>query len=463
MSLLEALLLDPSRIDIWVTRRTTNPALAGIQGTGTEVDPFSVFNATDFDSLMSDTSRVPNFSCVHLGPGVFDTNGYYDGLTGSGWQARPGIRLAGAGIGVSTLKLVNTTANKKIYAIGHDLSTSSTVDFFEVTDMTIDGGYSTLGATSSGGAVRILGSQSRAVRIKVQNWGSKAAFGSLSYLIAMLTGNGTVTPATTVTNSGMQDCIVLPPDAASTGTVSVLHVGSSETPGGTATPGVGCYIRNCYIDCGQNPLVDGNLHKAMRGLSMNWSKAGLIEGNQIHNTFYGGPHGTLSANDVVVRNNIYRNVAAAVLYQITTSGSMKLLIEGNQIELSTVVPLTPGPGSNPIGIIVYNDGVTAVKPYQSVILRSNRILYLDDAVPVSNPGSGAVVYGATNLLIRENFLNVTASNPLQNKFCTSVQYFENKKPSGGLIQGYRVDDGTTYTELATDADDAFILSLLLRK
>ena len=461
MSLLDALLLDPSRIDVWVTRRTSNPALAGIQGTGTETDPFSVFNEVDFDALMSDTSRVPNFSCVHLGPGEFLTVGYYDGLTGSGWQARPGIRMAGSGIDVTTLKLANTATGQKIYAIGHAIS-SSTVDYFEVTDLSIDGNYSMLGTNSSGGAVRIMGSQSRAVRIKVKNWGSKAAFGTLSYVIAMLTGNGTITPASVVTNSGMQDCIVLPPALGSTGTLSVLHVGSSEAPGATATPGVGNYIRNCYVDGGQNPLENTNLHKAIRALSMNWCKAGLVEGNQIQNTFYGGPYNTLSSNDMIVRNNTYRNVAVSTMYAITANGSMKLLVEGNQVELSTV-PVNPVAGRDAVGIIVYNDGGTSIKPYQSVLLRGNRIQYLDDAVPATNPGSGTLVFGASNLLVRENFLTVTAPNPIRNSGCVSVQYFENKTPSGKLVQGFKEDDSTLYTELSTDADDAFVLSLLLRK
>ena len=167
MSLLEALLLDPPRIDIWVAKRTDN-----IAGSGTQMDPYDGSTATKFDTLMSGASAPAN-SCVHLGPGIFDTAGYYDGLSGSGFQAKTGWRIVGSGIDVTTLRLVTPATTQRVYAIAHALS-SSTVDSFEVSDLTIDCNFVPAQGTSwTAGAVRVMGNHSRVVRVKVINWGNK--------------------------------------------------------------------------------------------------------------------------------------------------------------------------------------------------------------------------------------------------------------------------------------------------
>jgi len=53
MSLLEALLLDPPRIDIWVAKRTDN-----IAGSGTQDDRYDGSTATKFDTRDSRRSHL---------------------------------------------------------------------------------------------------------------------------------------------------------------------------------------------------------------------------------------------------------------------------------------------------------------------------------------------------------------------------------------------------------------------
>src|SRR5437016_2820419 len=198
MSLLDALLLDPYRMNVWIAYRTD-----GVAGSGTQSDPYDGSTATKFDTAMNGVG--PN-TCIHLGPGTFETAGYYDGITGTYWQAKTGMRIAGSGIDVTTLKLVNTTpTTQRVYVIGHALS-SSTVDFFEVSNLTIDCNLGALSGTSStAGAVRLMGNHSRVVRVKVINWGNKNS-GTPGFVIAMLTGD----PASSVIgvlNCGIEECI----------------------------------------------------------------------------------------------------------------------------------------------------------------------------------------------------------------------------------------------------------------
>src|SRR5205823_8499466 len=52
---------------------------------------------------------------------------------------------------------------------------------------------------------------------------------------------------------------------------------------------------------------------------MAWCKGGIVEGNQVHNTKYGGPYiSKSSARDLVVRNNFYKNVAKGPFWNLAT-------------------------------------------------------------------------------------------------------------------------------------------------
>lgn len=82
MSLLDALLLDPPRINTWIADRND-----GIAGSGTQMDPYDGSTLAKFDAVMS---TVGEFTCVHLGPGEFETAGYYDGIGGTHWEAKKG-------------------------------------------------------------------------------------------------------------------------------------------------------------------------------------------------------------------------------------------------------------------------------------------------------------------------------------------------------------------------------------
>ena len=77
-------------------------------------------------------------------------------------------------------------------------------------------------------------------------------------------------------------------------------------------------------------------------------------------------------------------------------------------------------------------------------------------------GTGIQVRRAENLLVQSNVIEMIPANPLQNVACNAVKYFNNQTPAGMLVQGYEADCGFRYSELATEAEDAFILAYLER-
>ena len=118
--------------------------------------------------------------------------------------------------------------------------------------------------------------------------------------------------------------------------------------------------------------------------------------------------------------------------------------------------------------MTYNGGAGgSTLPFATVIVRENIIRYYPTGMVGTNPPRATFVYAATNALVRENVIDVdpTLATPMMDRYCTTMQYFENRTSAGALMQGVRATGVNTYdqiyTELATDADDAFILNVLL--
>lgn len=443
MGLVESLLFEPVRFSVWVAARSD-----GLAGTGTLSDPYDGSTAAKLDALLN---SLGSNVCVHLGPGEFQTNGYYDGISGTYWQAKSGMRIVGSGIDVTTIKLVNSAATtQRVYAIGHALS-SSTIDFFEVCDLTIDcnlGGVS--GTTSTAGAVRVMGNHARVARVKVKNWGNKNT-GTAGYVIAMLTGDPS-NGITGVVNCGIQDCIAISPHASAAGPVTVLHVGGKETATTSEEAfGLGVYIRNCFIDCGPTP----DFTKDFRALSMAWCKGGVVEGNQLHNLKHAGPMQTATgARDIMVRGNTYRNVYRGPHWTIESQGVQRLVVEHNWFELATTAADT-------FYAIELTCSTTTPYLHGTIIIRENQIRYLDSAAGDAN---AIRIVNASKVVVQENIVEVSPSTPVSNKNCGAATYFNNKTPAGVLVRGYN-DTGSPstsflYSELETDAEDALLMTLI---
>ena len=70
MSLLDAFLLDPVRVNVWIADRRKSAAVSdGGLGAGTQNDPWDGSGGR-LDALLE---SLPINTCVHLGPGEFQT------------------------------------------------------------------------------------------------------------------------------------------------------------------------------------------------------------------------------------------------------------------------------------------------------------------------------------------------------------------------------------------------------
>lgn len=539
-SIAEALLFEPYPFEIWVAVRPE-------KGTGTLNDPYGAATATAFDTLMN---SLPANVRVNLGPGTFLTKGYSDEVSG-GWQIKAGMQIVGSGVDVTTLQLADvqsggTTA--RVFAIGHALVAGNPlvpnlVDLAAVSDLTIDANLAAqTGTAIACGAVRLMGNHVRILRVKAKKWGTTSA-ATPCYVFALITGDRTASLAE-VANAGIEDCFAVEPGASpSNAPVTAFHAGGKELAVNNAEAyGRSPYIRNCFVDCG-SPTAGPEY----RGLSMSWCKGGVVEGNQVLNTKYGGPCGDkASIGEVIVRNNLYKNVVKGPFWNLgvlnpatptslstlvrdttfdptgktalaTSSGDhnlqlgervkidasagtpsqfkgmfvishvpagdqfryrmlsdpggnassptmqkvigvSKLLMEGNAIELATGA-------TGELAIHLKDVGTSSAAqppdyPHGDIIIRQNRIRYLDGQFDSGYNGSGIEIDGAKNVIVSDNLAICAPISPIKEFRCGTATFFNNKSPSGALIQGFDGDTNIKYGELETAADDALLMTLL---
>ncbi|HXT39213.1 MAG TPA: hypothetical protein VN887_04230, partial [Candidatus Angelobacter sp.] len=322
MSLLDALLLDPYRINVWIAYRTD-----GVKGSGTEEDPYNgspryesaisvsgltssgreatattggnhgfsdgdvvtisgvtgvdgqYYNgtfviygktATTFKYWMKG-SPAGNGSgtmvcalthyqfdeirgvlgantTIHLGPGVFPTQGI--GSDGSGVPVLTGQKIIGSGIDVTIVKLVSVRSPIVQYWV---LGTGAHLEYFAVSDLTLDcnldgqliGSYTFPPIACSG--VLVSGAHVKYRRVRVINFGDSS--GAFECFVMWSAGADPNPAFVESVDCLMEDCILEQPAINQYGLVTVINMGATEDAKGVMGYHRACVVRNCLIDC----------------------------------------------------------------------------------------------------------------------------------------------------------------------------------------------------------------------
>ena len=166
------------------------------------------------------------------------------------------------------------------------------------------------------------------------------------------------------------------------------------------------------------------------------------------------------------RFDVVTNVASPVNGNISSIQKIlsvgRAIVEGNVIELAPNT--TAGQNGVALGVSDNNAGGTPyIEPpdyaHGDIVFRNNKIRYVDGVFNASNLGYGSDVSGAKNLQVLNNVVDCAPVNPLKNSRTGNATYFNNLTSNGVLIQGFKADAPTKkYDELATQADDAFVMA-----
>jgi hypothetical protein len=246
-----------------VTLTTFKYTMAGPPQNPALGSPTASLQTIQFDRLMRE---LPGNLRIQLGPGEFQTRGYsHSGILG--FQPKTGQKIVGAGVEVTTIKLVGATqADEHYHAVGMKIEADeegepAPLDHFELSDLTIDcnldqqprmfgSGYAPVAC----GAVRILGNFCKIQRVRAINWGTKTEL-CRCFVISLVGALGQTDgePIETV-HSGIEGCTAIEPSRNSRGPATVLHVGG-RLDSGKRTQGFarGPYVRKNFVDCSFKP------------------------------------------------------------------------------------------------------------------------------------------------------------------------------------------------------------------
>ncbi|MBI3871417.1 MAG: hypothetical protein HY299_23030 [Verrucomicrobia bacterium] len=177
---------------------------------------------------------------------------------------------------------------------------------------------------------------------------------------------------------------------------------------------------------------------------------------------------------------IIQNITAGPSFDVVTSqtfprpatinfikkafGAGRLVIEGNIIELVAVDAGSAPTNALAFGIGDSNGGTNPSPeapdyPNGDIIIRNNKVRYLDGAFNSGYLGYGSDISGVKNLQTLNNVIDCAPSNPLRNARVGAATYFNNLTTKGVLVQGFKSDAPTkTYDELQTQADDALVMA-----
>ncbi len=449
MSLLDAFLEDGlaasvlEKSDVWFAIRKD-----GAVGSGSKEDPFDGSTAAHFDAAMADEDLVGENTTIHLGPGEFKTAG------GTAWQPRSGQRIVGAGINATTLKVENSETGIVVVAIGnpatdpnYDPEPIVALEGFEVSDLTIDCGFTAQSNPDGIGGVSVTGRNVFLRRIAVKDFGAKSESQALGLSAAWATA------AHAPSNCVIEACQVVPAEAGE-GIMICLRLGSA---GGDAKWHSGCEIRDCVVD-GAVEGGEADFDRDIRGVVASGGAGTIIEGNRIRNCRHGGPcqvagEATVSTQDLIVRDNAYARVQYGISMGLASPQTVQRLVAlDNWIELGT----DDQESWNISGIqLKRSSGVG----FTNVILRGN-VIRCDGGQYDPEGDYGIELQGCAHAIVQNNLIDIeVANNAVSHPSTDGVTLFNNQTADGEFRPGF---DGTLHDqELTTEVEDV-LLGLVMR-
>jgi hypothetical protein len=202
-----------------------------------------------FDEVLRSLPASP--LVIHLGPGTFETRGFTSAPVPTGWQPRSGWRLVGAGVNLTTLRLVDAPLFTQNQVVGANYD--NFLSGFEASDLTLDANASgqpkppgiSFPALACNG-ILVPGLHVRLQRLRLINFGSQH---SLWECFGIVSGAGLPSQPEAL-NDVTADCIAEQPAMNSVRETSLIGMGAnSDALSGLVGKHRACVVRHCLVDC----------------------------------------------------------------------------------------------------------------------------------------------------------------------------------------------------------------------
>src|ERR1043166_7138123 len=234
---------DETKKEVWLALRRD-----GERGTGKATNPYDASGPTLFSNLMNSFQEN---TTIHLGPGIFQTFGYnYE--DDRRWSPKSGQRIVGAGMYITTLKVVGAQyVNHVTVGVANEPDDSSApfLDGFQASDFTVDCNMrGHRGKHLCLWAVSVDGSRSRLRRIRAIDFGSEDVRSDPLECFPIATGGAHPSRPESY-DCVIENCVVEKPYKNGRYNSICLLVGGGENENHVPAYHRGCVIRNNLVNC----------------------------------------------------------------------------------------------------------------------------------------------------------------------------------------------------------------------
>ena len=400
--------------EVWIMQQRPSPYDAA-QPSGSRLNPYIIpagANQPAFDTLMNtlaktyghyranpgeaQTSPPPmnniTVMFLHIGPGTYLTHGDNGGhgLVQS-WSPTAGGRIKGAGKNATILRMVGGNTNAVAHVLGNFGGPGLGVyDNMEISDLTVDANMHEGGNTTSPWlrtGVTLVGNNAQLRRLRVKGFGSRIPGLEPGGMTGYNAGAGNVY------NFHIEDCEVVAPQKLNKYYPLMFgYEGGGKDAAGNPYYMINVVIRNNYVnglmydqDIPINAYTTSFYERGTHGICLGGCKHSIVEDNFAEHVLSGYYNDSFDLNDVLVRNNHFRDVIAGMNFG--TGAADQLTFEGNFVELDPHYYTTPaGSGSAPSDYgwrkgVILNENLRA--PINKAIIVSNVIQLTDRALPAA--------------------------------------------------------------------------------
>lgn len=419
--------------EVWLAVRTD-----GLPGAGTAEDPFDASTRVKFDTLMA---SFGSYTTIHLAPGTYETRGkdvYFNRAAGTDgapeWVVLSGWKILGAGIGVTTIKLViNATELFNGGDTGHGYCIFSKwavpTDDVTIKDLTLDLNWDNLDHTFKlytagiflGGNYTSDVVYTQGHRILIEDVRIIHA-GTDSVLTEMF-----ICTLNTADNSWMHRVTIDEMSAHSVGGMTMMSVGFQKN--------TRCRISECHLDGSFSGTPDWT--NPQIGFSLHGPQC-VLECNTVNGVAFAGPyHDTGYCDEIIVRNNHFMNVTVGAYIFQNASGAGKLVFENNIIELIH----RPERSANYTAIGIQASGVGYTAPPYNItqaIVRGNTVRY-GGVIPAGCAAKAIGLISVERLVMEDNLIDLPAQTGVDPLFygpAASLSFHNNRTIAGAQLAAW---------------------------
>jgi len=412
----------PYSQDYWIS-----PTNVSGGGNGTLSNPYDGSTLMNFDNVMTNRSKFPLNSTMHLLAGVFQTAGTYT----NGWLVGTGQKVVGSGLNQTTIRL--NFSNTYIGNIdSYNSANSKAVTNAQIVDLTVDG-------NGASGGIVLFGDHVVVQRVRCVNMASS---GPETFPI-LIDASPNTTYGSSIPSEGnlIEGCEVILTNSSWISAIAMTGVEGNPIQGA---------IRNNRIIIPPKSIACGSTgNNCSMGINVCSIRDSLIEGNYVSGADFGIYSDSGSSINLIISHNSINGAFSGV--QFYPWPTTNLTCAFNNIGIK-------GSASNGDAISFFIQS-TPVNATRNIVIIGNTLTYV--------PGSGSGyafcerMQNTLGALFVNNTLDYRLVPCLYSPYPVNFSIYNNTDLTGGALAfnqdpAHALERTAVHTNYAVQAYDRYI-------